>query len=293
MKIFWKTLFTVPLLFSEIVGLSINQFNELHQCLESRFPTKYCKRLGKQGKLLLCLIYMRQYCSQGFLAWIFGVSKSTISRNVESILSELEHITVSWLKFADYGERMKNSVTFRGAKLVLIVDGTEQQVSIPSKKLLEQACFSGKKKKHTFTRLLGVSPRGHIYYVGEAETGSNNDLNSYHKSEIHNRLTKKEWIGADKGFRGCQNYHKFVLPYFESPLVKLTSKQQEFNNSFARIRTVVENSIAQVKKWKICRNCFRCKFADLDKALLQSTRVWKVCAALVNKFNFVLHSQTK
>lgn len=89
MALFWRTLFTLPFLFTQIVGVTVVQFEELYVQIEKQFPSKRHRKLCKKGKLLMCLIYMCQYVSHAFLVWIFGVSKSTI----EDMLSKLEIIT--------------------------------------------------------------------------------------------------------------------------------------------------------------------------------------------------------
>ncbi len=58
--------------------------------------------------------------------------------------------------------REKNSVKFQGKKVVCIIDGTEQQILVPSDRLPEEDCYSGKKKLHMFSVMLAVSPLGRI-----------------------------------------------------------------------------------------------------------------------------------
>lgn len=263
----------------------MEQFDDLLKEISPKLPQRLWKKTSWKENLLITLLYMRQYISIKFLSWIFGIDGSTISRNMQATMSVLSSWANDMIVFPPEQTRLKNSVFFKNAQISIIVDGTEQQVAVPESKLIEQAVYSGKKKKHTFTRLLGVSPLGHIYFLSPSHPGSLNDLNLYDNYKLHQKLEKHEWVAADKGFRGCHNDHPFVLPFLQSPTAELSPKQDEFNRDFAKIRITVENTIALIKKWKICAQVFRCKFQNLDEALCNNGMYWKVCAALVNRFN--------
>lgn len=282
------SLFSFPSLFLSLVGITINQFEELLLDVKKSWTRK--KRLRKttwRSNLLMTLIFLRQYVNHRFLGWIFQIHQCTVSREIQEMLHSLHTLVVNWIGVPPLDIRIKNSKLFKGAMLAVIVDGTEQQISIPSEKNTEQFVFSGKKKKHTFTRLITVSPQGRIYALSPSHPGSFCDLNLIELYPIHKQLSEIEWVAADKGFRGCHNQHNFILPFLEGDN-PLTTKQVEFNNSLASIRTVVENTISMVKKWKICSQTFRCKFSSLDKALSDNTMVWSICAAFVNRFSLQL-----
>lgn len=58
-----------------------------------------------------------------------------------------------------------------------VVDGFEQSIYSSSNEHVKNATFSGKKKKHTFTKLLFVTTNGWVVKLGDSYPGSKNDLN--------------------------------------------------------------------------------------------------------------------
>jgi hypothetical protein len=58
-----------------------------------------------------------------------------------------------------------------------------------------------------------------------------------------------------------------AFPFPDNKLkVTLNDKQLKFNSKFKRIRTVVENAIQYIKKWKICKYCFRASHGNIARA---------------------------
>ena len=49
------------------------------------------------------------------------------------------------LSFSNYEERYARAIQFRNALATIVVDGSEQQCSVPTQKLIEQSFYSGKK----------------------------------------------------------------------------------------------------------------------------------------------------
>ncbi len=93
---------------------------------------------------------------------------------------------------------------FRGIRITVIGDGTEQQISTALDKFIEQFTYSEKKAKHTFTLLIACSPDGDVYLVSLSYPGSKNDINVYDMEEnlIHRHIIKAEWVMFDKGYSG-------------------------------------------------------------------------------------------
>ncbi len=52
-------------------------------------------------------------------------------------------------------------------------------------RIFKQATFSRKKKKHTYTVMIAISPEGHIYFISLSYPGSKNDFNIYNIPENH------------------------------------------------------------------------------------------------------------
>lgn len=254
------------------------ELNPYLQCLKLRKTSWY-------QNLVITLLYYRQYITFKLLSWIFQVDSSTVSRNIEHISKSLLKWSTTHTYFPDRFVRQLNGLSFKNASVTLLIDGTEQQVSIPTGKQIEQAIFSWNKKKHTFTRLICVSPKGQIYFVSDSHPGSFNDLNCYNIYNAHKKLTAGEWVVADVGFQGCGTHHNFIPAFLKASTSQLSPDQELFNRKVASILIVVEKVISLVKKWKICSTTYTCKFSSLEKALEQNWQHWKICSALVNRFN--------
>jgi hypothetical protein len=117
--------------------------------------------------------------------------------------------------------------------------------------------------------LIGCAPlNGRIYFVGKSFGGSLSDKNLYDLPDnwIHQKLESFETIIADKGFRGtnlffnfhfsnlffligCEVYHSFLLPKKKEGEYNLSI--DIYNRDFKAIRCIIENSIGEIKKWKI------------------------------------------
>ena len=111
-------------------------------------------------------------------------------------------------------------------------------------------------------------------------------LISLEENKVYTSLTRKEWVSVDLGFRGMQNIFKHTAFPFPDNIEKvtLTDQQKQFNSEFKTIRTVVENVIQYLKKWKICKHVYRSFNSDISLAQEEHHKVWVVVAGLVNKF---------
>lgn len=182
--------------------------------------------------------------------------------------------------------RMNKSIRFRGWDLVVVIDGCEQRVKIPSDKLNERSLYSGKKRTHTFTVMLACAPDGTIYFLSCSYNGSKNDMNIYEMSEnqIHRGMMSDEAIVADKGYVGVAQYHpKIVLPILGEEK-SLTNEEIAYNNEQKKHRIVVENVFAHIKKYNICSHVFRSPVSNVEISRKKHNEIWVICAGMVNEF---------
>lgn len=100
---------------------------------------------------------------------------------------------------------------FRGKKLTIVIDNSEQQIAKFSDKLSEQFHYSSKKKLHTLSKLLACAPNGRIYFLSSSYAGSQSDLQIYYYQEnrVHKYLDEEEHVGADGG--KCQIWLLLLL----------------------------------------------------------------------------------
>jgi len=202
-----------PWLFSILVGITSDQFETLHCELypklesirlasSSSFERKQIqgrpRKLGTKEQLLLFLIWMRQYPTQYFLAFMFGINPSNISNYLATTLSILyEHLKTD-ICWPSRTNRDQNSTNFKGKQISVVVDGSEQEVVLFSK--CEKGYYSGKKHKHTMIILLTCSPTGVVYFLSSSYRGAKNDLNIFWMKENLQQfsLDEDEYVIADK-----------------------------------------------------------------------------------------------
>ena len=114
---------------------------------------------------------MRQYITFRFLSWLFQIPKST-SHNYINI-----GINLIFEKFKNQDKLPSKEILnlykskFRNQDVHYVIDGVEQKIVNFVDKEKNINCYSGKKKSCTVTKLVYVSPKGHIYKVCESFEG--------------------------------------------------------------------------------------------------------------------------
>jgi hypothetical protein len=264
------------------VGISQANFKDLLQRILRRheFHTVNPAVFGLHEKLMISLVWLRQAITYNFAAFLFSCHSSTISRTLQQMIQVLMEIADEEVTIPPKSQREQDAELFEGKEIVLIVDGAEQQVFSSSDKLLQNINFSGKKKKHTFTKLLAVNPLGKIQFVSDSYPGSVNDLNLIQMPEnnVCKYLEEKEYVLGDAGFKGM-SWNR-IIAFHSAEMKGLIDKD------FKRIRVVVENAIRGVRRWKICSHTFVGKHKDNIFELRQwHHHVWKVCCWLTNVYS--------
>lgn len=166
----------------------------------------------------------------------------------------------------------------------------EQEINSCANNEIRNATFSGKKSYPTFTKLIGVSKEGTIWFISRSCSGSNNDINlaNFAENNLKSLLSAEEKIAADQGFKGLDQLS--TLTHIQHP----NSREEEiFNREFKRYRVVVEISINQIRKWKICYHKFHSKLLNLEYALQEHHFIVEIVAGLVNKFVMPIRKYSK
>jgi hypothetical protein len=249
-----------------LIGLSLTQFDNLFSKINWNQETSN-QYFSHTESLVITLLWMRQYPTLKFLAWIYQCDSSTIGRVITNTLNKLWEFTKNIIRVLPFTTRLLTAKNIWKYLVVMVIDGTEQNIYQSSKKIQANITFSGKKKHHTFTKLLFVSPTGSIWYLSPSYPGSVSDINlsSFPENFIYQNLTDEEWIIGDSGFNGLE-WAK-ILSYS-------SFKSGPYSKEYLKIRSVVENTIAAVKKWKICSLTFRKTLTSLDKTREHHHKIW-------------------
>lgn len=74
--------------YQELFGVKKHVFEKMVDILQKKFDEQHARggrppKLSVLNKLIITLIYFREYCTMGYLAFSFNVSKSTISESID------------------------------------------------------------------------------------------------------------------------------------------------------------------------------------------------------------------
>jgi hypothetical protein len=282
-----------PQHFRNFSGLQVQEFDTLNLKIKEKFAAYEYKRLQRENRkraigtghpynlsltdrLLILLIYYHMYTSSTLLSYLFGVSQTSVLKNIRKLeplvcevlpLPKLEHDKVRRLETIDDIEAM-----FPGFKAFL--DATEQEIPRPHGIRKRKTHYSGKRKKHTVKTQLTVNKQGLIVHKASHVKGSMHDYALYKRSHPH--LPSNVRLDLDLGYLGIKDdFPKLncVLPIkrknpgrgkrgMRGP--ELTAVQKAFNKALARERVVVEHTNSRVKKFRIFGDEFRNRLKRYD-----------------------------
>jgi hypothetical protein len=138
-----------PALFKRLTGVKKEVFAQMLDCIMS-FKMKNRKHLSRgrppklsyADKLLLMLMYYREYRSQFHIGVTYGISESSVCE----IITEMESILIKDKRFHLPGKKVLKENTFE----VVLVDVTESPVERPKKnnEKITQVKRNGTLKRH-------------------------------------------------------------------------------------------------------------------------------------------------
>lgn len=274
-----------PRVFKSIAGVTIREFEDLFQRFVPEWAKAEKERLDRPGRqraigaghpynlalremLLMTLVWLRLYLCLEALGFFFGVDKSTTSRNTKRVLTVLRRLgdaTLGWPEPPKRGEGKNVEQVLRDyPELLAIVDATEQPVQRPSDKEEQKAHYSGKKKRHTRKTQIMTNEKGEIRNVSDSVPGSTHDLELFRQSEAAEDIPEEVTTGGDSGYQGLHKElpdHNVFVPHKASRNHPLTEDEKLANRELSSIRIVVENTLAELKHFKVLADRFR---HDLD-----------------------------
>lgn len=224
-------------------GLTDERFSELYRRVDDMFEwdTRIGRppALGLREALVVTLMYFRRNVAQEFLAALFEVDQSTISRTIAK------------------GERMIDAAldgcvpdlaqTLRGD--TAIVDGS----------LLP--CWSWARGKELYSsehKTTGHNVRvvtnmdGELCAISDPLPGSTHDKKALDESGLLDVLDIDNTI-ADKGYQGTGA----ITPKKRTKKRELHDSEKEYDKEINKIRYVVERAIANIKNWRILHTDYR------------------------------------
>lgn len=279
-----------PRIFKNLTGVAIPEF---HQLEGQAYPVWYQQeqeRLSRPNRqraigggrkyelefreqLLMTLVWLRLYLNTEALGYFFGVDKSTVSRNTRRVLAALRSVGEGTLGWPEPPQRSQGKSVAQALAeypdLFAFVDATEQAVQRSSDAQTQRQHYSGKKKRHTRKTQLIVNEHGQIRHLSTSTPGSVHDLKHFRGSGAGAQIPKQTTVGGDAGYDGLGDDlpdHSVITSFKARPNHPLTEEQKLLNREFSRLRIVVENTICQLKHFKVLAHQFRHAIGRYDDA---------------------------
>ena len=280
--------------FRSLTGVSVKEFDQLYEQVASDIDEYEEGRLSRRDRkrrigggasythdtrdrLLMAMIWLRVYPTYDVLGFIFDLHKSNIGRNLNPILAIMrKHLTVEWPNETGRNKKSLDKFMEEFPEVTAIVDATEQPTYRPQDKDAQKLYYSGKKKQHTLKTQVVVRPTGKLIHVSHTVPGSQHDKSLYDASRVGDRLESDGAMMGDKGYQGIQHAHQSVLPHKKPKGGELTDEQKAFNRRLSKVRVVVENTICQIKTFRVMADRYRHPRDSHND-------VFNIVAALVNR----------
>ncbi|NEQ25899.1 MAG: transposase, partial [Microcoleus sp. SIO2G3] len=192
---------------------------------------------------------LRQYPTHEVLAYLFGVSDSTVSRIIQRILPILEQSGRDTMRLPKPGKKQRRSLDAllkNTPELAVVIDSFEQRVQRHKQPDEAHKYFSGKKKQNTLKSQVAVDEQtGQVVAVSQSVYGPTADIELLKQSGLLEQLL--DGVGAIGGlaYMGIDKLHPQGLA--AAPRRKPRGKTRpvedvRYNRAFSRRRIIVEHN---------------------------------------------------
>jgi hypothetical protein len=263
-----------PTVFKSMTGLPLAQFDNLISDMRPRLLAAEQTRLSRpirtraigaghpfeldpRNQILLTVIWLRLYPIHEVLAYLFGVSDSTVSRTIARVLPLLEASGQDTMRMPDPGRKRRRSLDALLADtpdLVVVIDTFEQPIQRPQDRKVADTYYSGKKKRHTLKSQVAVNEEtGQVVDVPESALGPTADIKVLEESKLLERLPAAVGAIGDLAYVGIDKLHPKGLG--AAPRKKPRGKERPaedvcYNRAFSKRRIVVEHTIGRMRRYQ-------------------------------------------
>lgn len=235
-----------------MTGLPIDQLLDVTACVAPLLdPDKVAAwtALDLFESIVVTTLYLRQNATEDFIAAIFDVSQATISRR-RTVLEQPVTAALADLKPVP-------AEVARGDTVLL--DGT----LIPTSDWSDHGdLFSGKHHRTGMNVQVACTTGGQLLALGTPAHGARHDVFAFQQSGLPVLLAGQPII-ADLGYVGIDG---ITTGTRRPPGGALTDRQKSTNQSLAGVRSVIEQTIAHVKNWKVLKH-YRGPLNQFDRTL--------------------------
>lgn len=269
-----------------LIGLGANAFWELWQRVEELDKVAWQQQARKPerkrqvgggrhksalvvGRLLVCLLYLRQHWTMQALSELVGCSESTVWNYIHEMLPYLRQalpasLLEQWQQDCPSLERSELEAWLaelpQGA---LLVDSWEQPIPRSSDNEEQKQYYSGKQKEHTRKNQAITLPQGvDLVDVVIGEKGPRSDSKLFEQTQTE--LPEGIPFIGDKAYVGRPHT---TTPHKKPPKGELTQAQKDFNRSVSQQRVYVEHVIRVIKIFRVAKQEFRMRSGMYDRAI--------------------------
>lgn len=198
-----------------------------------------------EDKFFFILVYLKNNPTQEYHAAFFNLTQDMCNKWIHLLLD----LTKKLLKKYIPKDKIPDNLD---QKEFYIIDATERKVQRDTYNQKEY--YSGKKKTHTIKNLVIIAVTGIVIFASKTIKGS-----------VHDKKIADDEIGlcslnlmGDLGFYGLDKiWENLFLPYKKPKNEELTSNQKKFNQGLSKERVKIENTFAEIKRFRILKDVCR------------------------------------
>ncbi|WP_105629049.1 IS5 family transposase [Spiroplasma poulsonii] len=237
-----------------LTGIKKSTFNKMLDILKVAEIEKFKKggktnKLSLENRLLMTLLYWREYQTYFHLGKSFDISEANCYRNIKWI----EDILIKNSDFQQLAGKKALINDYFNDKTI-IIDATETPIQRPKKG--QKQSYSGKKKKHTIKTQVIIEQETKKIIATSFSLGKKYDYALFKESKIP--ILKNTKLIVDSGYQGIQKNHNNVLiPTKKTKKNPLNKEQKQYNRPVSKMRIIIENIFAILKKFKIITEKYR------------------------------------
>ena len=280
-----------PSSFRNFTGISLPEFEQLMKRFVPLWQAAEGERLNRAGRqraigggrkyelelrsqVVMTLVWLHLYLGTETLGILFGVNKATVSRNTRRVVAVLRQVgedTVWWQEPPSKGQsRSLTEAAVDCPDLLAVLDVMEQRVQRPQEKAANHSHYSAKAKAHTRKIGLITNEQGRIRGVTASQPGRTHDLTLFRQANLLPAIPKETAVTADKAFAGLANDlpdHSVAIPHKAGRHQPLDDAHQWANRDISAQRIIIENTICELRHFKILADRFRHAMELVDDAV--------------------------
>lgn len=253
-------------------GLALSQMQELVRRVVVNLGQPWRKKTGRPKAcglyeaVEIACIYLRQNCTQEFLADLRGVSQPTVSRIVTDLVPVVKAVLAEFVPDPKAAIRVVKD-------RVCLVDGTITP------------CWSYREHRELWSRKHGTTGfcvqlisllDGTPVWISDPLPGSTHDKKAFDSTATTNIVKKAKAGFADKGYQGAEMFTPTKKPKWR----KLNEGEKKANAALSALRAPVERLVAHFKNWRILHVDYRRPYStyrdsfDAARALFFFSVTW-------------------